>query len=162
MSEHEPIRIAGADDLVDRLDQLGRSLVTAEEGRARPPEAFLEAVERRWRFGSARRAAPLAALAAAAAIALLAGWLVTREDRPGPSVPVATNGGEGFESAEAPTLGNLRAMNRDIISPDKLKLSASNSLGDGPRGAGTDITERPLIPADARAADRIDGILSGK
>jgi hypothetical protein len=169
MSNDLPVNTnaAGDDELTLRLDALGRSLVAAEADAApvsgpSSDTPFMQAVERRAQFRNAARWAPRLALAAAAAITVVAGYLVMRTAPSAPPTPpIAINDQTG--ESQPPTLANLRNLNRNVTSPEGLKLAGGSAAPASAQPVRVeDATAQAISPADARAPARIDAIMAGK
>ncbi|MCC6321201.1 MAG: hypothetical protein IT438_07175 [Phycisphaerales bacterium] len=165
-ASRQPVSL-GEESLAERLDELGRELAVAEiesgAATARATEgAFMQAVERRAQFRSWSRVAPRlgVAAAAAAAVAITAGYLVVASRTSTthlPDPPIAS----GSTEPMAPTLANLRKLNQDVSSPDQLKLTTGAGAKPDGSSAAAD-PGRAATPIDARASDRIDAITGGK
>jgi len=59
----------------------------------------------------------------------------------------------------APTAANLRTLNRDVTSPEGLRLAGS---GARPADGTSDARSETLSPRDSRGADRIDKLMGEK
>ncbi|MFN7021494.1 MAG: hypothetical protein ACK4WH_09225 [Phycisphaerales bacterium] len=165
MSNHLPPTApfdAPDDDLATRLDALGRALVAEEQAASTPsspaPDSpFMLAVERSAHFRSFARLAPRFGLAAAAAIVIVAGAILSRSNPVTPTPPPISAAPD--TEAVPPTLANLRRLNHDVASTDQLRLNGASRAA---FSAASPPASPIATPIDARAAERIDAVTGGR
>lgn len=154
------IRLAGdegVDDLADRLDTLGRTIVEQEERRTEPGRDYLEAVRRRGALSRGRRTWPWAAMAASVALGAGAVLVLSRSQTPpgGGGHTVAVDAGLADQHDQS--VAGLTRINRSVATPDSLRLPGGSAVG-AASGESTGVARA----ADSRRADRVEAIAGGK